>query len=153
MAKKVKKKAAAKKAGVKKKTVMKKSSSGKLMVAKRADLGASADGYFGKIAGPLGAVAGRLRQIVREAAPKASEAIKWGMPVYEHKGMLCYIRARAGYVTLGFYHQGVHLSDPDKLLEGTGENMRHMKVRSAADIKGGLFTQWVKQAVVINDDA
>jgi hypothetical protein len=156
MAKKAKKKTGGKKAGAKKtvkKAVMKRSSGGKLMVAKRADLGDSADGYFGKIGGPLGAVAGRLRQIVREAAPQASEAIKWGMPVYEFKGMLCYIRARGGYVTLGFYHQGVHLSDPDKLLEGTGENMRHMKVRSAADIKGGLFTQWVKQAVVINADA
>ena len=119
-----------------------------------ADLGDSADGYFGKIGGPLGAVAGRLRQIVREAARReASEAIKWGNAgVCEFKGMLCYIRA-GGYVTLGFYHQGVHLSDPDKLLEGTGENMRHMKVRSATDIKGGLFTQWVKQAVVINADA
>ena len=27
-----------------------------------------------------------IRQIVREAAPKASEAWKWGQPVYEENG-------------------------------------------------------------------
>jgi hypothetical protein len=118
----------------------------------RADLGASADGYFGEIAPELKAIAAKLRQIVKEAAPKASEAIKWGMPVYELSGMLCYIRERAGYVTLGFYHQGIHLPDPDKLLEGTGENMRHVKVRVMGDIKGGLFTNWVKRAAEINAD-
>jgi hypothetical protein len=118
----------------------------------RTDLGASADSYFADVAPELRAVAAKLRQIIREAAPKASEAIKWGMPVYELSGMLCYIRERPAYVTLGFYHQGIHLSDPDKLLEGTGENMRHVKIRSMADIKGGLFTNWVKQAAAINAD-
>jgi hypothetical protein len=135
-----------------KKKATKKAASRKPMVARRADLGDNADGYFTGISGPLGAIASRLRQIVKEAAPKASEAIKWGMPVYELNGMLCYIRARPSYITFGFYHQGIHLSDPDKLLEGTGENMRHVKVRSLADIKGGLFTNWVKQAVTINAD-
>lgn len=119
----------------------------------RADLGISADSYFTEVAPELRAIAAKLRQIVKEAAPKASEAIKWGMPVYELSGMLCYIRERPAYMTFGFYHQGIHLSDPDKLLEGTGENMRHVKVRTMSDIKGGLFTNWVKQAAAINADA
>ena len=85
---------------IKKKTTKKaaRKASPKPMVARRADLGANADGYFAAITGPLGAIATRLRQIVKEAAPKASEAIKWGMPVYEFKGMLCYIRARPSYM-------------------------------------------------------
>ena len=145
MAKKTKKKTA-------KKTTRKAAPKAALRFAARADLGASADGYFGGLAGPLGAIASRVRQIIKEAAPKASEAIKWGMPVYEFNGMLCYVKARSAYVTFGFYHQGIHLSDPDKLLEGTGENMRHVKLRNLSDIKGGLFTNWVKQAVAINAD-
>ena len=83
--------------------------------------------------------------------PRASETIKWGMPVYEHKGMLCYIRVRPAYVTLGFYQQGVHLPDPDGLLEGTGENMRHVKMRKAEHVRPELFSGWVKRAVEIND--
>jgi hypothetical protein len=145
MAKKTKKKAT-------KKAASKTRKPSAATYAARADLGASADGYFAKLSGPLGAIASRVRQIIREAAPKASEAIKWGMPVYEFNGMLCYIKARSSYVTFGFYHQGIHLSDPDKLLEGTGENMRHVKLRALSDIKGGLFTNWVKQAVAINAD-
>ena len=67
MAKKAKKKASARKT-VKKKTLMKKSSGRKPMVAKRADLGAPADGYFAKIGGGLKEIGGRLREIVRGAA-------------------------------------------------------------------------------------
>ena len=131
-----------------------KSKAPRAMLARRADLGANADPYFEGIKpAPLNQAAATLRKIIRTNAPKASEAIKWGMPVYELKGMLCYIRARPKYVTLGFYHQGVHLSDPDKLLEGTGDRMRHVKVHAPADIKAGLFTNWVKQAVAINNDA
>ena len=33
----------------------------------------------------------RLRQLIREAAPKANESIKWGRPVYEHKGPVAWI--------------------------------------------------------------
>jgi hypothetical protein len=122
-------------------------------IAPRADLGVSADSYFKEIQPPaLNQIAAKLRAIVRAAAPRASEAIKWGMPVYEHNGLLCYIIARATYISLGFYHQGIHLSDPDKLLEGTGERMRHAKIRTPADIKAGLFSNWVKHAVAINDD-
>jgi len=119
----------------------------------RPDLGASADPYFAKIPASLNPIAKRLRAIIRGAAPRASEAIKWGMPVYEHKGMLCYIRARPAYITFGFYNQGIHLPDPDGILEGTGETMRHAKIASASQIDNALFTRWVKQAVKINDQA
>jgi hypothetical protein len=116
----------------------------------RADLGASADGYFQKLAPGLKEAAMQLRSIVRAAAPEAKESIKWGMPVYEHHGMLCYIRAWPAYVTLGFYDQGIDLTDPTGSLAGTGDNMRHVKVRSAADIQPDLFAGWIKQAAAIN---
>lgn len=118
---------------------------------RRADLGAPADGYFAKIQPEtLNAVAGKLRAIVRAAAPKASESIKWGMPFYELNGMLGYIRARPTYITLGFYHQGVHLPDAKGRLEGSGENMRHVKVSSLEAVDVKLFKSWVRQAVAIN---
>ena len=47
-------------------------------------------------------IASDLRKLVREAAPVASEAIKWARPVYEENGPFCYgtrfralVRARA----------------------------------------------------------
>ena len=117
----------------------------------RPDLGASADPYFAKIKPPaLKEAAARLRAIVRAGAPKATEAIKWGMPVYEHCGMLCYIRAQSAYIAFGFYDQGTRLSDPDGLLEGSGRAMRHVKVRAPGDIREGLFKSWVKRAAALN---
>src|SRR5438093_1104528 len=60
---------------------------------KRKDLGAPADGYFARAPASLREIANSVRQIVRSAVPRATETIKWGMPVYEHHGLLCYIRA------------------------------------------------------------
>ncbi|MBI5153805.1 DUF1801 domain-containing protein [Candidatus Poribacteria bacterium] len=90
-----------------------------------------------------------LRALVRKAAPAAGEAIKWGMPTYAQNGLLCYLSVTKNHVLLGFY-RGVELHDPGGLLEGTGKGMRHVKVRSAADIRKRCFANWVKQAVELN---
>lgn len=117
----------------------------------RPDLGAPADGYFEtKVAQNLRPIAERIREIVKSAVPSARESIKWGMPVYEQDGMLCYIRAQAAYIAFGFYEQGVHLDDPAGLLEGSGENMRHVKVRSLAEIRADMFANWVRRAAQLN---
>src|ERR1051326_7981344 len=107
------------------------------MVERRADLGDKADGYFSRIKpDSLKDVAARLRAIVHAAAPDARESIKWGMPFYELNGMLGYIKAQRRYITLGFYHQGIHLADPQGRLEGTGKNMRHAKVHRSEERRG-----------------
>jgi hypothetical protein len=120
--------------------------------ARRADLGEKADAYFAAIPPPFRALAGRVRKIVRGAARDASEEIKWGMPVYTLHGLLCYVRFQPGYLTLGFYEQGTSLAkeDPDGLLEGTGANMRHVKIRSAQDVRPALFVRWVCAAAEQN---
>lgn len=118
--------------------------------ARRDDLGEKADAYFAAIPEPFRAIAARVRKIVRGAAPDASEEIKWGMPVYSQDGLLCYVRFRGGYVTLGFYESGRGLDDPDGLLEGTGENMRHVKIRGPKDVRPDLFARWVLEAAEHN---
>ncbi len=95
----------------------------------------------------------RLRRVVRDAAPRAIESLKWGQPVYEQSGLLCSIAAYTSHVNLGFYAAGCVLSDPDRLLEGTGEKMRHVKIRTVSEIRSGLFGSWVKKAVECNEDA
>ena len=42
-----------------------------------------------------------------------------------------YIAVQDSHVNLGFYH-GASLPDPSGLLEGTGKNLRHIKVRDAS---------------------
>ena len=118
----------------------------------KAKPGSSVDEFMSLLTPEQQAIAALLRDLVEKAAPKASVSIKWGMPVWEDSGMLCYIAAPKGCINFGFYQQGTQLGDPDGLLEGTGQNMRHVKLMSAGDVKKTLFTKWVKAAVAINRD-
>jgi hypothetical protein len=52
----------------------------------------------------------------------------------------CWLAPTAAHLVFGFYY-GSELPDPDGLLAGTGKLMRHVKVRSAADLAApGLRT-------------
>lgn len=121
------------------------------MGVRRADLGAEVGVYFATLDGVHRKIAEKLHALVVKAAPKATHAIKWGMPVYEHHGMLCYIRVQAKYVTLGFYESGTRLKDPTGLLEGMGANMRHVKLSLDAPVPEKKLSEFVKQAVRINE--
>ena len=44
-----------------------------------------------------------------------------------------YVNAFTAHVNVGFF-LGAHLADPIGLLEGTGKNMRHVKLRPGIDI-------------------
>ncbi len=45
----------------------------------------------------------------------------------------------------GFFH-GAALEDPQGLLEGRGENVRHIKVRAVKDIDAAAFGALLRQA-------
>lgn len=46
----------------------------------------------------------------------------------------CYIAPFKKHLNLGFMY-GAHLPDPQNLLEGQGDNLRHIKIRSVADLE------------------
>jgi hypothetical protein len=101
------------------------------------------------LAGPLADVAARLRHLVLGAAPSATESIKWGQPVYEDNGPFCYFKANTGHITFGFW-RGTDLDDPDELLQGEGDRMKHLALRSVDDIDDEAIGRWVRQAVDLN---
>jgi hypothetical protein len=94
-------------------------------------------------------IAIELRKIVRNAAPEAEERFKWSQPVYEQEGPFCYFKGFKNSVNFGFW-RGVDLEDPKKLLIGSGEKMRHVKITKPEEIDRGAFTNYVKQAVQLN---
>ena len=113
----------------------------------RDDYGAKAAAWFESLGDEIAPLAAELRALVLAAVPDATEVIKWGTPVYEKEGVsICSLRAAGAFVALQFGSIGTSLDDPDKLLEGTGKKMRHVKVRVKSDIKKRLFTRWIKQA-------
>ena len=107
------------------------------------------DEYIESLGGWKTDTAGRIREIITNAAPEAKESIKWAQPVYELNGPFCYMKAFKNSVNFGFW-RGIDLDDPKGLLQGTGEKMRHVKLTGIKDIDEETFTAYVKQAVRLN---
>ena len=114
-----------------------------------ADKKKTVDEYISELEDWQQPIVSELRGIVQKAAPDAKESIKWAQPVYEHNGPFAYIRAFKSTVNIGFW-RGMDLPDPKGLLEGDGDRMKHVKLKSTKEIQPGVLTEWVKQAVKLN---
>ena len=94
-----------------------------------------------------------LREIVLEEAPDATE---WIYQVYtvaiwfgysgKMKDMFCYIATNAGHVNLGF-PRGATLPDPNRVLEGEGKTMRHVKFASRRDVERPFVRRYIRAAM------
>jgi hypothetical protein len=108
-----------------------------------ADLPKAAQGTFDELlAGvqpDLVAIARRLRAMIRAVDGSTVETVRlgdnaatYGVGPKKMTDGYAYIMPMRGYINLGFY-QGAVLADPERLLEGTGKGLRHVKVRSLAE--------------------
>jgi hypothetical protein len=87
-----------------------------------------------------------LRELILTASPGTVEELKWSRPVYSNAGgMFCYLHRTKNHVTLGF-HRGASLDDPKNLLEGTGKDMRHVKISAVENIDAPALRRLLKQA-------
>jgi hypothetical protein len=87
----------------------------------------------------LAAIARRLRAVIRAVDASTVETVRlgdnaatYGVGPKKMTDGYAYIMPMRGYVNLGFY-QGAVLADPERLLEGTGKGLRHVKIRSLAE--------------------
>ncbi len=65
---------------------------------------------------------------------------------------IVYIWPVRNHVTLGFFF-GAHLGDPERLLEGEGNRMRHVKVKSLKEAGNPALKSLVKGAWAIAPDS
>jgi Domain of unknown function (DU1801) len=85
-------------------------------------------------------VADALYALLLRTHPKANQlawpkqriiSFGWGpKKMSEH---YAYLGIQSVHVNLGFY-MGAHLEDPSNLLEGTGKNLRHIKLRNFEEV-------------------
>jgi hypothetical protein len=75
--------------------------------------------------------------------------VEWGQPVYEAAGPFAYINAFKKHVNFGFW-RGAELLDPRSMLKGTGDRMRHIEIKSPADIDRPILEAMVRTAVGMN---
>ncbi|MBI4220611.1 MAG: DUF1801 domain-containing protein [Chloroflexi bacterium] len=93
-----------------------------------------------KIAPEVRPLVQQLREKVKDAMPGTTEKVHlgWGAIHYSAGGkmrdVVIAIHPQRAYVNLEF-GDGVDLPDPAGRLEGTGKRLRHVKIRSAEDIR------------------
>jgi hypothetical protein len=88
------------------------------------------------------ALARAARALLAEVMPGITE-VPWARQKIAGYGIgpkkmsqhFCYIAPFKKHLNLGFMY-GAHLPDPQKLLEGQGADLRHVKIRRAADLEG-----------------
>jgi hypothetical protein len=71
------------------------------------------DGYIAGLEGWQAEIVSALRQLILDAAPDATESIKWSQPVYEDNGPFCHIKVFKNNVNFGFW-RGAELPDPKR---------------------------------------
>jgi hypothetical protein len=57
-----------------------------------------------------------------------------------------YIAVQSSHINLGFYH-GTSLADPEELLEGTGKELRHIKLRDVSAAKRDAIAALLREAI------
>jgi hypothetical protein len=96
------------------------------------------------------AVLDQLNGVILELYPLAKASIKWSQPVWETaEGPMLYLRGSAKHVTLGFW-RGAELEDPQGLLEGEGDRMKHLKFKRPEDVDLAVVREFIQQAIRLN---
>ncbi len=105
-----------------------------------------------------GEMLARLRALILEADPEATEAVKWrkpsnpaGVPVWEHDGLICTGETYRDKVKLTFA-QGAALEDPSGLFNASldGNTRRAIDLFEGDAIDGGALKALVRAAATLN---
>ena len=103
-----------------------------------------------KEAGKFEGVAKAVRVLVKNAVKGVEEYVNpWKIPSFDSNGSLCCFMVGKEHVTFAFM-RGAALPDPEKLLEGTGKGVRHVKLRSIADVKRPGVKKLIAEAAKLN---
>lgn len=104
------------------------------------------DAWFKSRAGDLSAIARPWYERMRECGDDVRELLHDGHPTAcVGDAAFGYVNAFTAHVNVGFF-LGAHLPDPVGLLEGTGKNMRHVKLRPGTQIDRGALAALIQAA-------
>src|SRR3982751_1740650 len=108
------------------------------------------DAYIEKSADFAKPILTHLRKLVHKASPKVSETVKWGMPAFEYKGLVCGFAAFKQHCTFGFWKESLLISDAFsevKTAMGSFGRITSKKDLPADDV----IVKLIRQAVELNE--
>ncbi len=92
-----------------------------------------------------------VRSLVHETCPDVKETLKWSMPSFEYKGILCGFAAFKEHCTFGFWKQT--LMESDAFSETKTAMGSFGKLTSLNDLPSdAVMKKLIKQAMKLNDD-
>lgn len=99
----------------------------------------------------------KLRALIHKGIPEMEEKIKWGMPFFEYKGIICFFAAFKEHAAFGFRKYRL-IEDPKGYLRENankgGEAMGNFgRLKSIKDLPPDkVITDFLKQAKKLNED-
>lgn len=91
-------------------------------------------------------VAGAVQEVVRALAPALRVEKRWGNPWLVGNDLVLLVGTFSHHVGIEFW-RGATLPDPHHLLEGTGKNLRHVRVRTTAEATSSSLISLVREAL------
>lgn len=108
------------------------------------------DAYIAKSADFAKPILKHLRAIVHTACQQVEETVKWGMPHFDHKGMMCSMAAFKRHCSFGFWRGALIVKDRDnKDREAMGQFGRITSITDLPPKK--VIATYVKAAMKLND--
>lgn len=109
------------------------------------------DAYIEKSKDFVKPILRHVRSLVHETCPDVKETLKWSMPSFEYKGILCGFASFKEHCTFGFWKQT--LMESDAFSETKTAMGSFGKLTSLEDLPSdAMMKKLIKQAMKLNDD-
>ena len=102
------------------------------------------DAYIEKSADFAQPVMKHLRELIHKGCPEVTETLKWSMPSFEYKGLLCGFAAFKQHCTFGFWKQSLMETDAfpkNKTAMGSFGRITSLQDLPSDKVMLGLITQ------------
>ena len=90
-----------------------------------------------------------LRKVVHLGCPQVAETIKWGMPHFDYKGLMCGMAAFKAHCAFHFWKGELVMGKSKKADEAMGQFGRITSVKDLPPQK--TLVEWVRRAVALKD--
>jgi|SRR5262245_4887065 len=110
------------------------------------------DAYIARSAEFARPILKKVRALFHKACPQIEEAMKWGFPHFEYKGIVGSMAAFKQHATFGFW-KGKLLTDPHRLFRGMkSHSMSLRKITDASQLPANrILLEYIREAVALNE--
>ena len=105
----------------------------------------SVDNFISNVPTPYDEWIQEIRDLIHECVPNVEEELKLNTPYFVKDYNICNVtyNDKSKYISFNF-NDASQLDDPDKVLQGTGKKMRHVKIYYYDDLRKDLFAKWLR---------